>query len=100
MKCDESGCGRKAPHSDEVKKRLSGRLRRVEGQIRGITRMIESDVYCDGVLNQIAAVESALKGVKQELLTAHMKSCIVDQILEGRIEVVDEVMKTVRRLMR
>lgn len=90
---------RKAHHAVDLKSSMVKRLRRIEGQIRGISRMIEEDVYCDDVLNQIAAVESAMNGVKQLLLEAHMKSCVIEQIEEGKHEVVEELLKTIRRLM-
>ncbi|MBO8163978.1 MAG: metal-sensing transcriptional repressor [Brevibacillus sp.] len=91
---------RKSHHSDKVKAQLSARLNRIEGQIRGIKGMIEKDVYCDDVLNQIAAVQSALNGVGKMLLEAHMKSCVVERIQEGDQEVIDELLKTVAKLMK
>ncbi len=89
-----------AHHSPEFKKKLNLRLNRIEGQVRGINRMITEDVYCDDILNQIAAVNSALKGVGKMLLEAHVTSCLVDQVTEGRVEVVDELMTTIAKLMK
>lgn len=91
---------RRAHHSEEAKKDFKNRLNRVEGQIRGINRMISEDVYCDDVLNQISAVQSALTSVSKLLLEAHMKSCVVEQIQEGKTEVIEEVMITINKLMR
>ncbi|NQV18720.1 MAG: metal-sensing transcriptional repressor [Armatimonadetes bacterium] len=91
---------RHAHHSEEMKKDFKNRLNRIEGQIRGVNRMISKDVYCDDVLNQISAVQSALTSVSKLLLEAHMKSCIADQIREGKTEVIDEVMITINKLMR
>ncbi|UFJ40861.1 metal-sensitive transcriptional regulator [Brevibacillus humidisoli] len=91
---------RKSHHSDKVKSNLTARLNRIEGQIRGIKGMIEKDVYCDDVLNQIAAVQSALNAVGKMLLEGHMKSCVVERIQEGDQEVIDELMKTVAKLMK
>lgn len=93
-------CGRKAHHSDKVKKDLSVRLNRIEGQIRGIGKLVSDDVYCDDVLNQIASVESALKGVRKILLENHIKSCIVDQIREGKSDVIDELMETINKMIK
>jgi DNA-binding FrmR family transcriptional regulator len=90
---------RNAHHAKELKDGMIARLKKIEGQIRGISRMIDEDVYCDDILNQVAAVESALNGVKQLLLEAHMKSCIVEQIEEGKYEVIDELLRTIRKLM-
>jgi DNA-binding FrmR family transcriptional regulator len=91
---------RKAHHPEATKGNLMTRLRRIEGQIRGIARMIETDEYCDDVLSQISAVEAALGGVRKGLLEAHIRSCVVDQIEEGRYEVIDELMKTIGRMSR
>lgn len=76
------------------------RLNRIEGQVRGIKRMIEEDTYCDDVLNQIAAVQSALNSVGRLLLESHMKSCVVERIEEGEIEVVDELLVTIKKLIK
>jgi DNA-binding FrmR family transcriptional regulator len=91
---------RTAHHPDETKVNLVNRLRRIEGQIRGIARMVDSNVYCDDILNQITSVEAALSGVRKGLLEAHIRSCVLDQIEEGRYEVIDELMKTIGRMAR
>jgi DNA-binding FrmR family transcriptional regulator len=75
-------------------------MNRIEGQIRGITRMIEENVYCDDILHQFMSVESAIKGVKNTLLEAHMKGCIVRQIQDGKVEVVDELLNTIGKMTR
>ncbi|WP_307203464.1 metal-sensitive transcriptional regulator [Paenibacillus harenae] len=87
-------------HSDKMKANLTTRLNRIEGQIRGVKAMIEKDTYCDDVLNQIAAVQSALNGVGKLLLEGHMKSCIVERIQAGENEVIDELLTTVQKLMK
>lgn len=91
---------KKAHHSDEKKNQLAKRLNRIEGQIRGINKMIMEDVYCDEVLHQIFSVESALNGVKKGLLEAHMKSCIISKIENGEHAVMDELMVTIGKMMR
>ncbi len=93
----EPGTG--AHHSAETKRALVNRLRRIEGQIRGISRMVDEDVYCDDVLNQITSVEAALNGVRKQLLGAHIRSCVVDQIVRGDLAVVEELMKTIGRMV-
>ncbi len=92
--------GRKAHHDQTVKLELVRRLNRIEGQVRGISRMISEDVYCDNVLDQISAVTSALGGVEKMLLENHVRSCVVDQIREGRLDVIDELMTTIGRIAR
>lgn len=95
-----AGTERKSHHSDKIKNSLQSRLNRIEGQVRGVKSMIERDVYCDDILNQIAAIQSALNGVGKLLLEAHMKSCIVDRIQAGEDEVVDELLVTMKKLMK
>ena len=97
---EQSNDVRKAHHPARTKVSLVNRLRRIEGQIRGIARMIEADVYCDDILNQITSVEAALSGVRKGLLEAHIRSCVVDQIEEGRYRVIDELMRTIGRMSR
>jgi DNA-binding FrmR family transcriptional regulator len=91
---------RQAHHEQSTKAAISSRLRKIEGQVRGIARMVEANVYCDEVLNQITAVEAALSGVRRLLLEAHIRSCVVEQIEEGRHEVIDELMRTIGRMTR
>lgn len=98
-KCDVCDV-RHAHHSEEFKKGLRNRMNRIEGQIRGINRMIQEDVYCDDILNQIAAVQSALVAAGEILLDAHIKSCIVENIQEGKLTAVDELMATIKKLIR
>jgi DNA-binding FrmR family transcriptional regulator len=91
---------RRSHHSDKVKANLVTRLNRIEGQIRGIKGMIEKDTYCDDVLNQIAAIQSAMNGVSKLLLEGHMKSCIVERIQDGDHVVIDELLTTIHKLMK
>ncbi|CAM3102142.1 metal-sensitive transcriptional regulator [Paenibacillus lupini] len=91
---------RKSHHSDKMKSNLVSRLNRIEGQIRGVKAMIEKDTYCDDVLNQIAAAQSALNSVGKLLLEGHMKSCVMERIQAGESEVIDELLVTVNKLMK
>lgn len=91
---------RVAHHDFEFKQKMTQRLNRIEGQVRGIQNMIMNDTYCDDVLTQIAAVRSALSAVSHSLLEAHLKTCVLDQIREGKEEVMDEVIETVRRITK
>ena len=92
--------GRMSHHSEKTKKNLVTRLNRIEGQIRGIKRLIEADTYCDDVITQISASQAALNGVAKILLEAHMKECVVNRIQEGDMEVLDEVLVTIQKLMK
>ncbi|WP_243290379.1 metal-sensitive transcriptional regulator [Bacillus sp. FJAT-47783] len=91
---------RKSHHSNTFKKDLVVRLNRIEGQIRGVKGLIEKDTYCDDVLTQISAIQSALNSVSRLLLEGHMKSCVMERIQEGDTEVIDEVLTTIKRMMK
>lgn len=91
---------RKAHHNEKLKKNLKNRLNRIEGQVRGINKMVEEDVYCDDILTQISSIRSALSGTATLLLEAHMKSCIIEQLSEGKTEVIDELLITVKKMMK
>ncbi|MGS0764925.1 metal-sensitive transcriptional regulator [Syntrophomonas curvata] len=92
--------GRLSHHSEKTIRELVGRMNRIEGQIRGIKGMIERHVYCDDILNQIASAQSALYGVSKLLLEKHMKSCVMEQLQAGDEEVIDEVVKTIFKLIK
>ncbi|RAP75850.1 metal-sensitive transcriptional regulator [Paenibacillus montanisoli] len=98
--CHTDSSERKSHHSDKLKSNLISRLNRVEGQVRGLKGMIEKDTYCDDVLNQIAAVQSALNSVGKLLLEHHMNSCVIERIQEGDHEVIKELMITMNKLIK
>jgi len=98
--CCAASSERRSHHPAKVKDNLVSRLNRIEGQIRGVKGMIERDSYCDDVLNQIAAIQSALNGVGKVLLEGHMKSCVVERLEQGDKEVIDELLKTMSKLMK
>lgn len=98
--CDAEPCGRTTERSQQEKKNLLSRCNRVEGQIRGIKGMIEKDIYCDDILNQISAARSALDALSRVLLENHLKSCVVSRVQAGDLEVVDEVLVTIQRMLK
>jgi CsoR family transcriptional regulator, copper-sensing transcriptional repressor len=84
-----------------TKDQLLTRLRRIEGQVRGIEGMVEDDRYCIDVLTQISAIQAALDKVALGLLDGHARHCVVDGRAEGNPgELTDELMAAVGRLMR
>ena len=95
-----AGCEKKTERTEEQKKKLMNRLNRLEGQVRGVKKMIESDAYCNDILMQSAAISAAVNAFSREVLRAHLHSCVARDIREGRDEVVDELMETLERLMR
>ena len=93
-------CVKKTVRSEEKKKQLLNRLKRIEGQIRGIQTMIEQDTYCNDILVQSAAVNAAVNAFNRELLASHIHSCVVRDIKDGKDEVVDELVATIQKLMK
>ena len=86
--------------SDEHKKALLNRLKRIEGQVRGIQIMLENDAYCNDVLMQSAAVNAAMNAFNKELLANHIRNCVVRDIREGDDEIVDELVAIIQKLMK
>lgn len=84
----------------KAQKSVIDRLSRVEGQIRGIKTMIERETYCDEVINQIEASRSALSSIAVLLLESHFKHCVVEQVRKGDDRAVEELLKTVKKLVK
>ena len=91
---------RKTARAAAQKKALMNRLRRIEGQIRGIEAMLENDAYCNDILQQSAAASAAINAFNRELLGNHIRGCVVRDLHEGRDEIVDELIATVQKLMK
>ncbi|MCQ2611588.1 MAG: metal-sensing transcriptional repressor [Treponema sp.] len=89
---------KKTVRQDADKKKLVSRLNKIEGQIRGIKNMIESDAYCTDILIQVSAAHSALESFSMEILKNHINGCVKRDLKEGRDEVVDELIWTLQKL--
>ncbi len=85
--------------SIEEKQSYKKRLNRIQGQLNGISKMIEEDRMCNEILIQISAASMSLKSLGQEILQNHIKTCIVEDINNERYESIDEIMELCRRLM-
>ncbi len=79
---------------------LITRLRRIEGQIRGIEKMVENDAYCPDILTQVSAATSALNSFNKVLLACHIKGCVSEDIKAGNEETVDELVAVLQKLMK
>lgn len=101
---EEKNCpacsGKHKKRSEEEKKKLLVRLRRVEGQIRGIEKMVEEDMYCPDILMQVSAATSALNSFNKVLLACHIKSCVKHDIQNGNDETIDELCEILQKLMK
>jgi len=88
-------------HRDDKELRsLMNRLSRIEGQVRGVKKMLEDEAYCTDVLTQVTAIQAALNAFNKELLANHIKSCVVEDIRKGNDAVVDDLVLTLQKLMK
>lgn len=97
---EEACCCRHRERTPEEIKKLSNRLSRIEGQVRGIRGMIERDAYCPDILIQVAAASSALNSLTRELLDQHIRVCVAEDLRQGKEDKVDELLDVLQRLMR
>lgn len=96
----ECPCHKTKKRSEEEYKKLINRLNRIEGQIRGIRGMVENNAYCADILLQTAAANAALNSFSKELLSNHVKTCVVDDIRAGKDETIDELLEIFQKLMK
>ena len=99
----EGACCCRSRHkerSEDEIRCLVNRLKRIEGQIRGIRGMVENGAYCPDILTQSAAVSAAMNGFNRELLSSHIKTCVVEDIRRGDEETVDELVRLLQKLMK
>ncbi len=94
-------CSERHKHrTSEEQKALITRLKKVEGQIKGIQKMVENDMYCPDILIQVSAATNALNSFNKVLLKAHIKGCVVEDIKEGKEETIDELCEVLQKLMK
>ena len=96
----ECCCHKKKERTEKEYKDLLNRLSRIEGQVRGIKRMVEEDTYCTDILIQVSAVNAALNSFNKVLLGNHLRTCVANDIREGHDETIDELLKVLQRLMK
>lgn len=96
----ECDCCKIRQRSEEERKKLTHRLSRIEGQVRGLREMLQKDAYCVDILVQVSAVNAALNSFSRELLSEHIHTCVADGIRRGDDEVVDELVSVLQKLMK
>ena len=93
-------CQRTKERSKKEYRDLINRLNRVEGQIRGIRRMVEENAYCPEILIQVSAANAALNSFNKVLLANHIRTCVAEDIRQGKEETIDELVATLQKLMK
>lgn len=95
----ESECGhyRKTQRGKKDLELINNRLNRISGQINGIKKMINEDIYCNDVLVQLFAVEKAIKSLSNIILEDHLYNCITNDLKAGKLETIDEILNLVKR---
>ncbi|MBQ1342058.1 MAG: metal-sensing transcriptional repressor [Erysipelotrichaceae bacterium] len=93
-------CTKHKQRSQEEIKSLTNRLNRIEGQIKGIRKMIEEDRYCVDIITQVSSVQAAVNAFTKELLSSHIRSCVVDDIKAGNDEAVNELCNLLQKTMK
>lgn len=100
MSCPHCGIHDKKIRTDEEKKALMNRLKRAEGQVKAIEKMIENDAYCPDVIMQSSAAINALNSFNKALLACHIKNCVADDIRAGNDATIGELTELVQKLMK
>ncbi len=101
--CGHDACScrhKNTPRDREFQADMQKRLNRIIGQLNGVKAMLDDNRYCGDVLVQLAAAESAVRSVSSKLLQDHLETCVVEQIQQGNVEVVDEVMQLMKKFSR
>ena len=97
---DDRDCCRHKHRDPSEYEALLKRLSRIEGQVRGVRGMVEKEAYCTDILTQVSAIQSALNAFSRELLANHIHTCVVQDIQNGKLEVVDDLLSTIQKLMK
>lgn len=93
-------CHKTKQRAEEEYRSLANRLNRIEGQVRGVKKMLDADAYCTDILIQVRAIRAALDAFSRELLANHVRSCVADDLRNGKDETVDELIDVLQRLMK
>lgn len=100
MSEEKCSCHRTKERTDKEYKDLVHRLNRIEGQVRGVKKMVEEDAYCTDILRQVSAVTAALNSFNKVLLANHIRTCVRRDILEGRDDTLEDLLSTLQKMMK
>ena len=90
-------CHKKTHRAEEEKKLINNRLSRIEGQIKGVRKMIGEDAYCNDVLIQLSAIENSVKSLSNQILENHLYTCIARDMKNGKVDTIDEIISLFKR---
>lgn len=90
-------CNKKTIRGENEKKLINNRINRIEGQLKGIKKMIQSDTYCNDVLIQLSAVENSVKSLSNYILENHLYSCVTKDLENGNMEIIDELISLFKK---
>ena len=94
---DNNCCNKKTKRSSNEKKTIINRLNRINGQITGITKMVENDAYCNDVLVQLSAVKNSVKSLSSHILENHLYTCVTRNLEKGELDTIDELISLFKR---
>lgn len=100
MEHEDCCLSRKKKRDDKERRDMLNRLKRIEGQVRGLEKMVENDSYCVDILTQVSAVTAALNSFNKVLLANHIRTCVMDDVREGRDETMEELVDMMQKLMK
>lgn len=90
-------CDKKTYRSNEEKKLITNRLSRIEGQVKGIKKMVEEDKYCNDILIQLSAIENSIKSLSNHVLENHLYSCVSNDLEKGNFKIIDELISLFKK---
>lgn len=90
-------CNKKTHRGEEEKKIINNRINRIEGQLKGVKKMIEEDAYCNDILVQLSAIENSVKSLSNHILENHLYSCVTRDLEKGHLEIIDELISLFKR---
>lgn len=90
-------CNKKTIRGDDEKKIINNRINRIEGQLRGVKKMIETDTYCNDVLIQLSAIENSVRSLSNHILENHLYNCITKDLEDGNLEIIDEIISLFKK---
>lgn len=91
---------RSKTRTEEEHKKLINRLNRIEGQIKGVKAMVDRDAYCTDIVLQVSAINAALNSFNKVLLAEHIRTCVANDIRQGKEDTLEDLVNTITRLMK